>query len=441
MLRSSPIASETVGDEMLADDGCNDMTEATDVGKDGEEELDSFERFNRAQGAGSMRSPYGIFAELRKQGGMVKINPAAMMGGDPNDAPPDMPEMYTAVGFDAVAEVLRDGARFSSRGYELVMGPVMGHSILEMDAPEHGRVRSMIQQAFTKKAQERWEHDVVRPVIDGLIDRFESRGEANLVRELTFPFPVTVIARMIGVPQTDQDEFHRLAIELISVSIDPEVGMAASVKLRELFARLLAERRRSPEDDLISVLAAAKHQDGSQLEDDLIYAFLRLLAPAGAETTYRSSSNLLFGLLSHPAQLDAVRADRSLIPQAIEEGLRWECPLTGIMRTTSEETTVDGVVVPKDQMIFVNLGAANHDESRWEDPEAFDIFRPAKAHMAFAFGPHRCLGIHLATMETRVLLERLFDRLPKLRLDPAAQDVHITGMAFRSPLALPVRFD
>jgi cytochrome P450 len=322
----------------------------------------------------------------------------------------------------------------------MVMGPVMGHSILEMDPPEHGRVRGMIQQAFTKKALERWERELVRPVIDALIDRFEGRGRADLVRELTFPFPVSVIARMIGVPEAEHEAFHRLAVELISVSIDPELGMAASVKLRDLFARLLAERRQAPQDDLISMLAAAKHEDGSRLEDDLIFAFLRLLAPAGAETTYRSSSNLLFGLLSHPAQLEAVRADPSLYPQAIDEGLRWECPLTGIMRTASEETEVGGVVIPKDQMIYVNLGSANHDESRWEAPEVFDIFRPAKAHIAFAFGPHRCLGIHLAIMETRVLLERLFERLPNLRLDPDAEDIHITGMAFRSPLSLPVLF-
>jgi len=246
---------------------------------------------------------------------------------------------------------------------------------------------------------------------------------------------------MIGLPEADHAGFHRLAIELISVGIDPELGMAASSGLHAMFTRVLAERRRAPRDDLISVLAAARHEDGSQLEDELIIAFLRLLAPAGAETTYRSSSNLLFGLLSHPDQLEAVQNDRALIPQAIDEGLRWECPLTGIMRTATEETEVAGTAIPAGQMVHVNLASANHDESRWDDPESFDIFRPLKAHIAFAFGPHRCLGIHLATMETRVLLERLFDRLPKLRLDPEAADVHITGMAFRSPLALPVRFD
>jgi len=406
-----------------------------------DEVMSPFERFNRAQGAGTMRTPYPIFAELRKQGGIAIVNPAAMMGRADEPDANEMPDLYSAVGYDAVSEVLRDGRRFSSRGYEMMMGPVLGHTILEMDEPEHGRVRGLLSQAFTRKVLESWERDLVRPLVGELVDRFADRGQADLIRELTFPFPVSVIAGMMGLPEEEHEEFHRLAVELISVSIAPEIGLKASAELKEMFARALAARRRNPGEDLISVLATAELEDGSKLDDEGIYAFLRLLAPAGAETTYRSSSNLLFGLMSHPEQLDALRNDRSLIPQAIDEGLRWECPLTGIMRTCREETEVAGVTIPEGQMIHVNLGSANHDETRWDDPEHFDIFRPLKAHIAFAFGPHRCLGIHLATMETRVLLEILFDRLPNLRLDPEAEDVHITGMAFRSPLELPVRFD
>jgi cytochrome P450 len=405
------------------------------------EVMSPFERFNRAQGAGTMRTPYPIFAELRKQGGVAVVNPTAMMGETDERIANALPDIYSAVRYDAVSEVLRDAHRFSSRGYEMIMGPVMGHTILEMDEPEHGRVRGLLQQAFTRKSLESWEHKLVRPVVGALVDAFADRGHADLIRELTFPFPVSVIAGMMGLPEEEHEDFHRLAIELISVNLDLETGLRASVALKEMFARALSERRRNPGDDLISVLAAAELDDGTKLDDDLIYAFLRLLAPAGAETTYRSSSNLLFGLLSHPDQLDAVRADRSLIPQAIDEGLRWECPLTGIMRTCTGDTEVAGVAIPEGQMIHVNLGSANHDEARWDEPERFDIFRPLKAHIAFAFGPHRCLGIHLATMETRVVLETLFERLPRLRLDPEAEDVHITGMAFRSPLELPVRFD
>ncbi len=406
------------------------------------EVMSPFERFNRAQGAGSMRNPYPIFAELRKQGGVAVVSPAAMMGGEVDEhVSAALPDIYSACRFDSVSEVLRDGRRFSSRGYEMMMGPVMGHTILEMDEPEHGRVRGLLAQAFTRKALDRWEHELVRPVVNELVDRFAGRGRADLIPELTFVFPVSVIAGMMGLPEARHEEFHRLAIELISVNLDPELGLRASQGLKQMFAESLAERRSQPGNDLISVLAEASGGDGTKLDDDGIFAFLRLLAPAGAETTYRSSSNLLFGLLSHPDQLEAVRQDRGLVPQAIDEGLRWECPLTGIMRTCTEDTEVGGARIPEGQMIHVNLGSANHDESRWSEPESFDIFRPQKAHVAFAFGPHRCLGIHLAHMETRVVLETLLDRFPKLRLDPDAEDIHVTGMAFRSPLELPVRFD
>ena len=191
---------------------------------------------------------------------------------------------------------------------------------------------------------------------------------------------------------------------------------------------------------MISVLLQAE-LDGQRLTDEDIFAFLRLLLPAGAETTYRSSSNLLFGLLSNPDQLDAVRADRTLVPQAIEEGLRWEPPLTGIMRTAARDVELGGVTVPAGSILSVTLGAANHDDNRWEEPDRFDLFRDPQQHMAFAFGPHMCLGIHLARMETSVVLDAVLDRLPNLRLDPAADDVHITGLAFRAPRSLPVVFD
>lgn len=415
---------------------------------------DAFEKFNRAQGMGTVRDAYAIFAALRQQGPIVRIEPGAFLAaaggaGGPSEGPvpgpaPDLARqftaLYTAVSFDAVSEVLRDARRFSSAGYSEVMGPVMGHTILEMDPPEHGRYRGLLNAGFTKRALERWERDLVRPVIHGLIDRFAARGRAELIRELTFPFPVSVIAGMIGLPESDHADFHRWAVELISVGIDPEAGHAASKNLHDLFARLLAERRADPRDDLMSHLATASFE-GHVLDDEAIIAFMRLLAPAGAETTYRSSSNLVFGLLRHREQWQLLLDEPERMDAAIEEGLRWECPLTGIMRTCTEDTEVCGVAIPAGAMVHVNLGAANRDPDRWEEPDRFDITRPPRQHMAFAFGPHRCLGQHLARIETRALLEALTGRLPGLRLDPDAEDVHVTGLVFRTPLELPVRFD
>jgi cytochrome P450 len=310
-----------------------------------------------------------------------------------------------------------------------------------MDGADHLRHRALISRAFTRRAIDRWESELVRPIVNAYVGRFVARGEADLVRELTFPFPVHVVAAMIGLPESDHPAFHRLAVELISIGIDFDGAIRAAAALRALFAPVVAARREAPQDDLISVLAHAD-LEGTRLSDEEIYSFLCLLAPAGAETTYRSSSNLLCGLLANPDQLDALRNDRRLAAQAIEEGLRWEAPLLSILRTATRDTELAGVAIPEGAPVAVNLGAANRDPARWDDPDRFDLFRAQKPHIAFAVGPHVCLGMHLARMETRVLLDVLFERLPNLRVDPAAKDGNaITGLIFRSPKELRVRFD
>jgi cytochrome P450 len=202
---------------------------------------------------------------------------------------------------------------------------------------------------------------------------------------------------------------------------------------------VVAERRAHPADDVISDLVAAEI-DGEKLTDEAIYSFLRLLLPAGAETTYRSSGNLLYLLLTHPDQLAAVQADRTLLPQAIEEGMRIEPPLLTITRTTTCDVEVAGVPMGPGEPITTHIGSANHDETRWDNAEAFDIFRPAQPHIAFAHGPHMCLGMHLARLETRVLLNRVFDRLDGLELRAGDGDPHIRGDVFRAPTSLPVAF-
>ncbi|HEY5165197.1 MAG TPA: cytochrome P450, partial [Acidimicrobiia bacterium] len=357
---------------------------------------------------------------------------------DPALSDPD--RTVTPLSFEAVQAVLKDGDTFSSAAYADSMGLVMGHSILEMDEPEHHRYRSLIQQAFTRKAMDRWEVELVGPIVNGLVDEFVDRGRADLVRQLFWPFPVHVIAGMLGLPAEELPDFHRRAVELISIAVDIDRGLVASQWLYDFFAGVIEQRRADPREDLISVLVEAE-LDGQRLTDEEIIAFLRLLLPAGAETTYRSSSNLMYGLLSNPDQLERLRADRALMPAAIEEGLRWEAPLTGIARTATRDVTIDGVEIPAGSPVSVCLGGANRDPSRWDHPDQFDLARDPKQHLAFAFGPHMCLGMHLARMETTVAINAVLDRLPALRLDPSADDLHITGLMFRAPKALPVLFD
>jgi cytochrome P450 len=315
----------------------------------------------------------------------------------------------------------------------------MGHMILGMDDPEHRGHRNLVAHAFREKSLARWEPEFIGPIVDELIDRFADDAEADLVRQLTFEFPVRVIARLLGLPEEDFEQFQRWSVELISLVGDIDRGLAASEALRNYFADVVAVRRAEPQEDVISDLVLAE-VDGEKLSDEAIYSFLRLLLPAGAETTYRSSGNLLYLLLTHADQMEAIRQDRSLLPQAIEEGLRFEPPLLSINRTTTCEVEIGGVTLPAGESISPSIGSANHDETRWENPEVFDIFRPAIPHIAFAHGPHMCLGMHLARLETRALVNRVLDRLPGLTLNPGDSDPHIRGQVFRSPTSLPVTF-
>ncbi|MGH3563073.1 MAG: cytochrome P450, partial [Mycobacterium sp.] len=198
------------------------------------------------------------------------------------------------------------------------------------------------------------------------------------------------------------------------------------------------QRIRKMTTDIIGDLVSAEI-DGEKLTDDAIISFLRLLLPAGLETTYRSSGNLLYLLLTHPEQLTMVYRDRSLIPAAFEEGLRYETPLTTVVRATTRDVEIGGKTIPEGAQVDLCMGSANRDESRWPDADVFDITRERQAHMSFGAGEHMCLGMHLARLETQVMFESLFDRVTDLALAPDS-DAKIVGLTFRSPNRLPVTF-
>ncbi len=388
--------------------------------------------------SGDIRDPYPRLAELRRES-PVHVGPLDL-GDGASDVDPSTPPPVTVLGFDEAVQVLRDHETYSSTVYEGVMGEVMGRTILQMDEPEHRLQRALVSPTFRSKVLERWEGDLVRRVVDELIDLFAAEGRADLVKQLTFNFPVQVIAHILGLPRSDFPAFQRWAVEITSVAANWERGMEASTQLRDYFAAVLEERRAHPAEDLISDLVQVE-VDGRRLEDEEIYSFLRLLLPAGVETTYRASGSMLYGLLTTPDQFKAVREDRSLVPIAFEETIRWEPPVTVILRRAVRDTELAGVPVAEGADVGLLLGAANRDERKYRDPDRFDIFRESRQSLGFGFGVHVCLGMHLARMETRVAVDTLFDRLPDMRLAPEpGQDLHIRGMAFRSPIALPVEF-
>jgi cytochrome P450 len=325
------------------------------------------------------------------------------------------------------------------------MREVWGRKIIVgMDAPEHQRHRGLVSVAFRQSTLARWEESLVGRVVNELIDGFIDRGRADLVAEYTFAFPAKVISGILGLPEEDYEQFQRWAVGIISVFRDWDYGVQCANELRDYLERIVDERRTDPRDDLITDLVTAE-LDRAKLDDEEIYSFLRMLLPAGIETTYRSSGNLLYLLLTHPEQLDAVRNDRALIPQAIEEGLRYETPVLLTPRVATTETELRGVDIPAGAVVTSVVGSANRDPDAYQNPETFDIFREARQHLSFGTGPHLCLGMHLARLETRVALNALFDRLLDLRLDhDEAQriDAHIHGDGlFRNPTALPVIWD
>ena len=394
-----------------------------------------------AELAGDIRDPYPMFAGIRADSPVLEVH------FDPRPGSPvHVPSLFTVTSHELARQVLTDNVRFSSAGYEAMFGPVMGRTILQMDPPEHQRHRALVAGAFRARVLDQWGDTIVGATVGELIDAFAGSaasaggGRADLIPQLTFPFPVRVMARVLGLPEADWPRFLRLSTELIGIMRNWDRAVAAGQELRGYFAEIIADRRRNTRDDLVSQLIEAE-VDGHRLSDEEIYPFLLLLLPAGAETTYRSSSNLLFGLLSHPEQLDAVRADRGLVPQAIEEALRWETPSLTVARTATQDVELGGVRIPAGAFVTVSLGAANRDPERYLLPDAFDIFRVDRQHVSFGDGAHKCLGMHLARLEMRILLNAVLDRLPGLRLDPGAEDLHIHGLLFRSPPNLPVRFD
>jgi cytochrome P450 len=382
--------------------------------------------------AGDLRDPYPELADKRRDQPVEATTYASFIEGLEQTT-------YVVHRYEDVVAVLRDNVTYSSSAVRALMAPVMGDYVLVgMDEPGHKRLRALVSVAFRQRSLAAWE-PYAQSVVDGYLDEVVGRGSAELVRELTFPYPIQVIAKILGVPPEDTGKFHEWAWWIINVAADPDKGIAASEAMKAYLAEVLDARRADPGDDVISDLVQAE-LDGEQLGDEEIFSFIRLLLPAGAETTYRATGNFLFGLLTHPDQLAALRDDRSLMTQAVEEAIRWESPLLITSRDSTVESEVAGTVIPAGCQVVAHVGSANHDDARWEAPEDFDIFREQKPHAAFGFGPHMCLGMHLARMEMRVAVGAVLDRLDDVRLAPDAEDVHIHGERFRSPTSLPVLF-
>jgi cytochrome P450 len=386
--------------------------------------------FNQLFG-GSIMSPiappYDAFRRLRRE------RPVARMKGW-------MEESHLVTRYEDVVAGMKDRETFSARGNARGIGIVIGRTILDMEGAEHTRHRRIVSPYFSSRALRGKLESFIEATTHELIDRFQADGRADLVAQFTFTFPIRVIAEMIGVPISDFEAFHHWALDLVSVADDPVKGFAAARSIVDYLRPVLEQRRAEPREDLLTVLLNAE-VEGERLSEEEVLSFLRLLLPAGAETTYRLVGNVLFALFAHPEQRAEVEANPELLPDFIEETLRWDSPVQLISREATRDVELHGYRIPKGDLAAFSIGSANRDGSHYAEPDRFDMHRANKDdHVSFGLGEHFCLGSHLARLETRIAVAALLERLPDLRLDPSAEGGPIVGFAFRSPARLPVLF-
>jgi cytochrome P450 len=376
------------------------------------------------------RHPVYVGDVMRDRLGM-RSSPLSAWDGQP----------FTILGHEEVVRVLRDGVHFSTSFYERSSGKSQGRNLLGMDDPEHRFHRQIAQTAFSRKAMESWQHDFVEPYVARVIDDLAPAGRAEVMAGFALTFPVSVIHYILGLPPEQLLELHTLAVGLLLIHSRPDIAMECSERLGRLLYAHVVDRREHPADDVISVLANAKVDGRLALDDDEVVSFLRILLPAGGETTTRTLGSLFTYLLTNAEQFELVRRDPSLVDGAVEETLRLEPPAQLVYRLCVRDVELAGVDIPAGSPLGVCLASANRDPAVFEDPDRFDIRRPSHAHVAFGYGTHLCLGMHLARMETSVAAKAFLERLPYLRLDETMPPPHIRGITFRSPAAVHVRWD
>ncbi len=329
-------------------------------------------------------------------------------------------------------------------------GPGSGVFMLQQDPPVHTRLRKLVSKAFTPRAVESW-RGRIEAITHELLDRIEAKGSLELVSDFARPVPATLICELLGVPVEDRDTFadwttdatHALAVSrrVASPEVEARVQHAAG-SLAMYFDRLIAERRGSPGDDLLSVLISAE-EDGERLDHvELMSQSIGLLI-AGFETTIGLIGNGMVSLMENPAELERLREEPELIESAVEECLRCSGPVTMTVRVTREDTRFGEFVIPEESQVFAVIAGANRDPERFEDPERFDVARyagDAKAapHLSFGGGVHHCLGAHLARLETQVAIGALVQRFRDLRLGEGG--VEWGRSLFRVPGRVPVEF-
>ena len=364
----------------------------------------------------SREDPYAVYRRLRQRDPVHRMR---------------LIDAWVLTRYADVDALLRDHKGFTAEGQRF--HDIGLTTMLDIDPPDHTRIRSLVSRAFTPRSVECW-HERVQQITDRLLDAVAGQDRFDLIAALGYPLPVTVIAEMLGVPPADMDRFEVWSND-IAMLVDPVLTPAQLGKVRrateELFAyfgTIVENRRREPRDDLVSALIAAEEKSDRLTHEELLSSMLLLLV-AGNETTCNLIGNGMLALLRHPDQLQRLREDPELLEPAVHELLRYDSPVQLAGRVVRRDLEIGGKRLRAGQNVIGLLGAANRDPAVFEDPDALDIGRKEKNHLSFGRGIHYCLGASLAQLEARVAFRGLLDRFPSIRL--AAEPRHRDGIVLR----------
>ncbi|WP_328498797.1 cytochrome P450 [Streptomyces sp. NBC_00414] len=381
--------------------------------------------------------PYAVYARLREAGPVHRIT-----GTDGLPA-------WLVTRYDDIRQAIADPRLSLDKrnatpgGYHgLSLPPALDANLLNMDPPDHTRIRRLISQAFTPRRIALL-REPIRKTADSLLDAIAPQGRADLIASYAAPLPITVICELLGVTPDDRQDFRSWTDALVAPDpARPDRAKGAVRSLLAFFTQLIAGKRAAPADDLLSAMIAARDDDDDRLSEDELMSLAFLILFAGYENTVHLIGNATLALLSHPDQLAALRADPGRLTGAVEEPARYDGPVPlAVRRFPTEDITIGGVTIPAGETVLLSLAAAHRDPRRFDDPDRLDIGRDATGHLALGHGIHYCLGAPLARMETEIALAALFDRFPRLALDlPPEGPRRRPSMRSRGLLALPVRY-
>ena len=350
--------------------------------------------------------------------------------------------VWHVFGYGDVQRVLSDHATFSSRfsgDSPSETGQLFAASLINTDPPRHRQLRSLVTQAFTPRAVEALAPRIAA-LTEGLLEPVVPAGNTDLIEQLAYPLPVIVIAELMGIPAADRDRFKQWSDVIVSQRPDGDEDRSPGNRdMVEYFLGMIEERRHRPGQDLISSLLMAEI-DGQKLSVMELLGFCTLLLVAGNETTTNLIGNAVLCFTEAPGTAERLAAEPELLPQAIEEVLRYRSPVQSMYRVASVDTELRGRPIPAGSPIVAWIGSANRDEHQFPHPDVFDVGRSPNRHLAFGQGIHFCLGAPLARLEAKIALQAVLSRLPGLAVDPGARLERMDSTIVFGVKQLPVRW-